>query len=190
MNKELFERKISSERIFKGEIVELYVDKVKLPNNKIVTREKVTNPGAVGIVPISKEEKIMLVKQFRYPPGITLLEIPAGKLGKGEDPRDCAVRELKEEIGAEGGRLIHLVDFYTSPGFCDEILYLYLALDFEKKENNPDDDEFLEVLELKFRDASSFIKNGKIKDAKTIIGILLAEDYLSRRVKISEKGKK
>jgi len=96
MNKELFERKISSERIFKGEIVELYVDKVKLPNNKIVTREKVTHPGAVGIVPISKEGKIMLVKQFRYPPGITLLEIPAGKLGKGEDPRDCAARELTE----------------------------------------------------------------------------------------------
>ena len=190
MNKKLFEKKISSEKIFKGEIVELYVDKVKLPNNKIVTREKVTHPGAVGIVPISKEGKIMLVKQFRYPLGSTLLEIPAGKLGKGEDPRDCAIRELKEEIGAEGGRLIHLVDFYTSPGFCDEILYLYLALDFEKKENNLDDDEFLEVFELKLIDAPSFIENGNIKDAKTIIGILLSRDYLSRMVKIGEKSKK
>lgn len=189
MNKKLFERKISSEKIFKGEIVELYVDKVKLPNNKIVTREKVTHPGAVCIVPISKEGKIMLVKQFRYPLGITLLEIPAGKLGKNEDPRDCAIRELKEEIGAEGGRIIHLIDFYTSPGFCDEILYLYLALNFEKKENNLDD-EFLEVFELKLTDAPSFIENGKIKDAKTIIGILLARDYFSRRVKIDKKSKK
>jgi len=186
MNKKLFEEKISSEKIFKGKIIELYVDKVKLPNNKIVTREKVTLPGAACIVPISKEGKIMLVKQFRYPPGSILLEIPAGKLGKGEDPRDCAARELKEEIGAEGGRLIHLVDFYTSPGFCDEILYLYLALDFERKENNPDDDEFLEIFELKLEDAASFIENGKIKDAKTIIGILLAGDYLSRSVKIDK----
>ena len=190
MNKELFERKISSERIFKGEIVELYVDKVKLPNNKIVTREKVAHPGAVGIVPISKEGKIMLVKQFRYPLGSTLLEIPAGKLGKGEDPRDCAARELKEEIGAEGGRLIHLVEFYTSPGFCNEILYLYLAINFEKRGNNLDSDEFLQIVELKMIDALSFIKNGKIKDAKTIIGILLARDYLKRDAKIGEKSKK
>jgi len=190
MNKELFERKISSERIFKGEIVELYFDKVKLPNNKIVTREKVTLLGAACIVPISKEGKIILVEQFRYPTGKTLLEIPAGKLGIGEDSRSCAVRELKEEIGAEGGRLIHLVDFYTSPGFCDEILYLYLALDFERKENNPDDDEFLEIFELKLEDAVSFIEKGKIKDAKTIAGILLARDYLSRSVKIDRKIKK
>jgi len=180
MNKKLFEIKISSEKIFKGKIVELYVDKVKLPNNKIVTREKVTHPGAVCIVPITKEGKIMLVKQFRYPTDSTLLEIPAGKLGSGEDPRNCAARELKEEIGAEGGRLIHLADFYTSPGFCDELMYLYLALGFEKKENNLEDDEFLEVFELKLEDAHSFIGSGKIKDAKTIIGILLARDYLSR----------
>src|SRR4030042_1154736 len=181
MVKELYEKKISSEEIFKGEIVGLYVDRVKLPNNKIVTREKVTHPGAVGIIPVSKEGKIILVKQFRYPLGRVLLEIPAGKLGKNENSRDCAKRELKEEIGAAGGKLIHLTTFYTSPGFCNEILYLYLAIDFERKENNLDEDEFLTVVELKMKDALDYIENGKIKDAKTIIGVLLSRDYLNSK---------
>ncbi len=190
MVKELYEKKISSEEIFKGEIVGLYVDRVKLPNNKIVTREKVTHPGAVGIVPVNKEGKIMLVEQFRYPLESVLLEIPAGKLDKSESPLECAARELKEEIGATGGKLIHLTTFYTSPGFCDEILYLYLAINFERKGNDPDDDEFLQIVELKMTDALSFIKSGKIKDAKTIIGILLARDFLKRNKKIGKKSKK
>ena len=177
--KKLFEKKISSKKIFGGKIIELFVDEVKLPNNKVVTREKVSHPGAVGIVPVSKEGKIILVKQFRYPLSRVLLEIPAGKLGKNENSMDCARRELKEEIGAAGGKLIHLTTFYTSPGFCDEILYLYLAIDFERKENNLEEDEFLAVIELKMKDALAYIKNGKIKDAKTIIGILLCRDYLN-----------
>ena len=190
MDKELYEKKISSKKIFEGEIVELFVDKVKLPNNKIAIREKVTHPGAVGIVPVSKEGKIILVKQFRYPLGSVLLEIPAGKLGKNENPLDCARRELREEIGATGGKLIHLTTFYTSPGFCNEVLYLYLAINFEKKENNLDDDEFLRIVELKMKDALSYVENGKLKDAKTIIGILLSRDYLNRNTKIVGKDKK
>jgi len=179
MKKKLFEKRISSKKIFGGKIIELHVDEVELQNNKVVTREKVTHPGAVGIVPLNKEGKIILVKQFRYPTGSVLLEIPAGKMGKNENAADCARRELKEEIGASGGRLIHLSTFYTSPGFCDEILYLYLAIDFERKENNLDEDEFLDVVELRMKDTLTYIKNGKIKDAKTIIGILLSRDYLN-----------
>jgi len=177
MKKKLFEKRISSKKIFGGKIIELHVD--ELQNNKVVTREKVTHPGAVGIVPLNKEGKIILVKQFRYPTGSVLLEIPAGKMGKNENAADCARRELKEEIGAAGGKLMHLSTFYTSPGFCDEILYLYLAIDFERKENNPEEDEFLVVVELKMKDALTYIKKGKIKDAKTIIGILLSRDYLN-----------
>lgn len=179
MKKKLFEKKISSKKIFGGKIIELYVDEVELQNNKVVTREKVSHPGAVGIVPLSKEGKIILVKQFRYPTGGVLLEIPAGKMGKNENAADCARRELKEEIGAAGGKLMHLSTFYTSPGFCDEILYLYLATDFERKENNLEEDEFLDVIELKMKDALTYVKNGKIKDAKTIIGIILSRDYLN-----------
>jgi len=179
----LFEEKISSKKIFSGKIIELYFDKIKLPNNKIATREKVTHPGAVGIIPVNREGEVFLVKQYRYPLKNTLIEIPAGKLDEDESPTDCAKRELKEEIGALGGKLIHISTFYTSPGFCDEILYLYLALDFEVKENNLDHDEFLQIIKIKLGDCLKLIKENKIKDAKTIIGILLAESYLSNGIK-------
>ncbi len=190
MNKEFFEKRISSNTIFNGKIIKLYMDKVRLPNNKVATREKVSHPGAVGIVPINKEGKIVLVRQFRYPAGYNLLEVPAGKLDKDETPKNCAKRELSEEIGARGGRMIHLTTFYTSPGFSDELLYLFMAIDFEREENHPDEDEFLYVLELGLDDAVSFIKNGKIKDAKTIIGILLSRDYLNGNYKVGRKNKK
>jgi ADP-ribose pyrophosphatase len=187
---ELYEKKIRSKKIFSGKIIRLYFDEVMLPNKKTAKREKVSHPGAVGIVPVNKKGDVVLVEQFRYPVGAALLEIPAGKLDKGENPRDCAERELHEEVGAVGGRLIHLVTFYTSPGFADEILYLYLALDFERKENKLDDDEFLHVYEVDLEKTVSFIKKGKIKDAKTIIGILMARDYLSKIYNVEKKDKK
>jgi ADP-ribose pyrophosphatase len=187
---ELYEKKIRSKIIFSGKIIKLYLDDVMLPNKKSATREKVSHPGAVGIVPVNKKGEVVLVEQFRYPVGAALLEIPAGKLDKGEDPKDCAVRELHEEVGAVGGRLIHLVTFYTSPGFADEILYLYLALGFKRKENNLDDDEFLHVYEMDLEKTITLIKKGKIKDAKTIIGVLLARDYLGKIYNIGRKDKK
>jgi len=187
---ELYEKKIKSKKIFSGKIIKLYLDNVMLPNKKITTREKVSHPGAVGIVPVNKKRELVLVKQFRYPVGTALLEIPAGKIDKGEDPKDCAERELHEEVGAVDGKLIHLVTFYTSPGFADEILYLYLAVDFERKENNLDDDEFLHVYELDLEKTVTLINEGRIKDAKTIIGILMARDYLNNQLKIGKKDKK
>ena len=179
---ELYEKKIDSKNLFTGKVIKLYLDNVMLPNKKIATREKVSHPGAVGIVPVNKESKLILVEQYRYPVESTLLEIPAGKLDKGEDPADCAGRELHEEIGATGGKLIHLASFYTSPGFSDEILHLYLATDFERKENKLDEDEFLHVYVMDLGDTVSLIKKGKIMDAKTIIGIFLARDYLSKNI--------
>ncbi|MDD3818719.1 MAG: NUDIX hydrolase [Actinomycetota bacterium] len=179
MNKKLNEIKISSEEIFKGEIIKLYFDRVKLPDGRIATREKISHPGAVAIVPLNKNGNIFFVRQFRYPINDILIEIPAGKIDKNEDPLDSARRELEEEIGASGGELKHLISFYSSPGFCDEIMHIYLAVDFVKKENNLEEDEFLEVIELKIEDALSYIKSGKIKDAKTIIGILLTCDYIT-----------
>lgn len=187
---ELYEKKIRSKKIFSGKIIKLYLDDVMLPNKKTTTREKVSHPGAVGIVPVNKKGEVVLVEQFRYPVGAALLEIPAGKLDDGEDPVECAERELSEEVGAVEGRLIHLVTFYTSPGFSDEILYLYLALDFERKENNLDDDEFLHVYEIEMEKTVSLIKEGRIKDAKTIIGIFMARDYLSKRSGIGKENKK
>lgn len=179
-SKELSEKKISSREIFSGEILKLHLDRVKLPNGKIATREKVSHPGAVGIIPVNENGSIFVVKQFRYPIKKTLIEIPAGKIDKGETPDECARRELEEETGAVGGKLIHLISFYSSPGFCDEIMHLYVALEFKKRDNNLDEDEFLQIIDLRMEDALSYIKSGKIKDAKSIIGILLAHDYMVR----------
>src|SRR4030043_2271919 len=105
ISKKLNEVKVSSKEIFKGKIIKLYFDKVKLPSGKIATREKVSHPGAVSIVPVNKKGDILFVKQFRYPIKKVLFEIPAGKLDKNEIPHDCARRELKEKIGAGGGKL-------------------------------------------------------------------------------------
>ncbi|MFC2159714.1 NUDIX hydrolase [Actinomycetota bacterium] len=187
MSERLFEEKIDSKQIFKGEIVGLYYDNIKLPNGKTATREKVTHPGAVGIVPVTNDNKIILVRQYRYPVEDITIEIPAGKLDKDENPSKCAQRELEEEVGAVNGRLIHLSTFYTTPGFCNEVLHLYLAIEFKRTANNLDEDEFLEILEPEADDAIQWIKNGKIKDSKTIIGILMAKDYINEKLRKEDK---
>ncbi|MCJ7666315.1 MAG: NUDIX hydrolase [Actinobacteria bacterium] len=181
MNDRLFEKKINSKQIFNGEIVGLYYDEVELPNGRITTREKITHPGAVGIVPVTGDNKIILVKQYRYPVEDLTIEIPAGKLDKDELPSICARRELEEEVGAVDGKIILLSSFYTTPGFCNEVLHLYLALDFKRTANSLDDDEFLEIIEPGLEEALTWIRNGKIKDSKTIIGILMARDFLDGR---------
>lgn len=182
MKNRLFEEKIDSKQIFNGKILGLYYDKVRLPNGKTATREKITHPGAVGIVPVTGDNKIILVKQYRYPVEDITIEIPAGKLDKDELPSVCARRELEEEVGAVGGRLTLLSSFYTTPGFCNEVLHLYLATDFKRTGNNLDDDEFLEIIEPELAVATAWIKDGKIKDSKTIIGILMAKDFLNERL--------
>jgi ADP-ribose pyrophosphatase len=178
MNKELWEHTISSKKVFDGKIIKVYFDKVKLPNSKIATREKVIHPGAVAVVPVNDKREVILVKQYRHPIEDLLIEIPAGKLDNCESPTDCANRELEEEVGARGGRLVHLSSFMTTPGFSNEVLHLYLALDFEKRQNKLDEDEFLEVIIVGLEESINMILRGEIRDAKTIIGILLAKNYL------------
>ena len=187
MNVRLFEKKIDSKKVFSGQIVGLYYDSVKLPNGKTATREKVTHPGAVGIIPVTNDNKIVLVKQYRYPVEDITIEIPAGKLDKDESPYGCAQRELEEEVGAVDGELIHLSTFYTTPGFCNEILHLYLAIGFKRIDNNLDEDEFLEIVEPELEVALNWIEDGKIKDSKTIIGILMAKDFINEKLREEEK---
>ncbi|MHB1275940.1 MAG: NUDIX hydrolase [Candidatus Humimicrobiaceae bacterium] len=171
-------KKISSEKVFEGKIIKLFFDKVMLPNKKLATREKVWHPGAVAVVPLTSNNEIILIKQYRYPVEEVLIEIPAGKLDKDEAPGDCAKRELQEEVGAVGGNLVHLTSFHTTPGFSNEFLHLYLAINFEKKENNPDEDEFLQILSIPVKDCIDWVFEGRIKDAKSIIGILMANEYI------------
>ncbi len=187
LNKRLFEEKIDSKQVFSGQIVGLYYDTVKLPNGKTATREKVTHPGAVGIVPVTDDNKIILVRQYRYPVEDITIEIPAGKLDKDESPSRCAQRELEEEVGAVDGELIHLSTFYTTPGFCNEVLHLYLAVGFKRTNNNLDEDEFLEIVEPEVELALNWIKDGKIKDSKTIIGILMAKDFINGKLKKEDR---
>lgn len=179
MDKRLYEEKISSRKIFSGKILGLSYDKVRLPNGKTASREKITHPGAVAVVAITDEYEVLLVRQYRYPINNITIEIPAGKLDKDELPENCAKRELAEEVGAIDGKLQLLSSFYTTPGFCNEVLHLFIATDFKISTNNLDEDEFLDIIKIKMETALLWIKEGKIKDSKTIIGILMARDLLS-----------
>ncbi|ABY92839.1 MULTISPECIES: NUDIX hydrolase [Thermoanaerobacter] len=169
---------VNTNKIFEGKIINLRVDEVKLPNGKVTTREIVEHPGGVSIVAVNEEGKILLVKQYRKPAEESLLEIPAGKLEKGEDPLICAKRELLEETGYEAGFIKQLITFYTTPGFSNEKMYLYFAKDLKKYTAQPDEDEFLEVYEYTPEELWEMILQNQIKDSKTIIGILY---YLKMR---------
>jgi len=165
------EKTLTSQLIYDGKIIKLSLDTVLLPNNKQATREIVRHPGAVGILAVTKENRILLVKQFRKPLDQELLEIPAGKLELNEDPKDSALRELKEETGYSATNMVQFSKFYTSPGFADEIIYLFIAEGMEKGIANPDEDEFVELLEFTLEECLEMIQAGIIIDAKTIIAI-------------------
>ncbi|MCL6520630.1 MAG: NUDIX hydrolase [Armatimonadetes bacterium] len=168
------EKTIESKRIFEGRIVSLRVDTVELPNGRRTTREVVEHKGAVAVVPMLDHERVVMVRQFRQPVGSELLEIPAGTLEDGEDPADCARRELAEEIGYYPGKLTEMFHSYLSPGYSTEMLHTFLAEDLQKVSEKRDFDEFLEVVTIKLKDAVEMICRGVILDAKSICGLLLA----------------
>ncbi|MBA4537286.1 NUDIX hydrolase [Bacillus aquiflavi] len=170
---DLEEKTINSEEIFTGKVISLQVDEVKLPNGKMSKREIVKHPGAVAILPITNDKKIVMVEQFRKPLERTIVEIPAGKLEKDEEPALCAARELEEETGYECSNMEWLISFYTSPGFADEIIHLYIATGLSKKENAAtlDEDEFVNIVELTLDEALNYIKEQKIFDAKTAYAV-------------------
>lgn len=169
----LEEKTISTEEIFKGKIISLQVEDVELPNGKTSKREIVKHPGAVAVIAVTDEGKIVLVEQYRKAMERTLVEIPAGKLEKGEDPAECARRELEEETGYECKEMEWLVSFYTSPGFADEIVHLYVAKGLSQKEDAAglDEDEFVNVEEVTLEEAIAYVKEKKIYDAKTAYAI-------------------
>ena len=133
--KSLEEKTLSTQQIFNGKVISLQVDEVELPNGKKAKRELIKHPGAVAIIAITDENKLVLVEQYRKALQRTIVEIPAGKLEKGEEPLECAKRELEEETGYECKSIELVTSFYTSPGFADEIVHVYLATGLTKKEN-------------------------------------------------------
>jgi ADP-ribose pyrophosphatase len=177
---EYFEKQISSKTVYKGYIVNVRSDTAELHNGAIVLREVVEHPGGVAIVPVNNEGQVLTVRQFRYPMGESLLEIPAGKLEYGEDPLDCAVRELSEETGCTAGKMTYLGPIYPSPGFSREILHIFLATELIGGEMHLDENEFLSVETHTFEALSGMIMAGELRDAKSIAGILKAKIQLEK----------
>ena len=171
----LREEKIDGTTVFEGRIVRLEIDRVRLPNGGESRREVVRHPGAVLLVPITRDGRVILVRQHRYPTGEVLLEVPAGTLERGEDPVDCAHRELDEETGHRAGELVPLGVFFSAPGFCDELLSCYVARDLRPGDGlTGDSDENIEIVELSAEEAFTAIDSGEIRDCKTTASLLLA----------------
>jgi ADP-ribose pyrophosphatase len=166
------EKIIRSEYLYRGSILKLRLDQVRLPSQRIVAREIVEHRGAVAIVALDKDERVLLVRQYRSAAARHLLEIPAGTLEEGEDPNLCAVRELREETGYSAARWELLGQFYASPGFCTEKMFLFLARDLSDGAATPEDDEVITVAWMPLADALEAIERGEILDAKTMIGLL------------------
>ena len=175
---DFFEKPVETTKVYEGLIVDVRRDIAELQNGSLVQREVVEHPGGVGIVPITSDNKVLMVRQYRYPMEEELLEIPAGKLGKGEDPFECAVRELSEETGCTAGRFVDLGAMYPSPGFCRETLYVYLALDLKHGQMHLDENELLSVEAIGIDDLIEMIMRNELPDAKSIIGIMKARRYL------------
>jgi ADP-ribose pyrophosphatase len=175
----LTEKTLSSDRKFEGKVINLRVDTVELEDGSTATREIVEHPGGVCVISIDDDQNVLMVKQFRAPFGTVLLEVPAGKLNYGEDHFLCGKREFLEETGYTAEKYTYLGVIYPTVGFLTEVLHLYLAEDLTKAEQNLDEDEFLTVESYKLDDLVRMVMANEIKDAKTIISILM----LSQRLK-------
>lgn len=169
----LEEKQLSSNYIFKGRVINLRQDTALLPNGNTATREVIEHPGGVCVAALTDNDELLFVRQWRYPYGEVTLEIPAGKRDRlDEDPLECGKRELQEETGAVAQNYIDLQPLYPTPGYINEVIYCYLATGLTFGEQNPDEDEFLDVLRIPLDKAVKMVLSGEIKDAKTQIAIL------------------
>ena len=174
------ENTVSKEYKFKGEIIKLRLDTVKTPSGNITTRELVEHPGGVCVVPLDKDDNVIMEWQYRRPFDSNLFEIPAGKLFPGEDPLECGKRELEEETGLKANKFISLGKIYPTPGFCNEIIHMYLALDLCEGEKNPDEDEFIETEKLPLTTLIDKILSGEIVDSKTAVALFKVYEMKNR----------
>ena len=172
--------RLETRRVYSGKLLRVDRDRVRLPNGRQTELEMVRHPGASAVVPFVTSEVILLFRQFRYASGGFILEVPAGTLNAGEEPEHCARREVEEEVGHRAGGLELLASIYTTPGFTDEVIHLWVAHDLEPVAQNLDDDEVLTVERMPFLEALERIRRGEIVDAKTICALMLAQEAARR----------
>lgn len=179
--KNLVEKTVERSTAFQGCLLRLDVDKVELPDGKLAPREYIRHPGGVGVVALTEQNEVLLVRQYRYPYAEILTEIPAGKRDPGEDPLTTGMRELEEETGYRAANYVSLGTLYPTPGCCDEVVYLYLATGLTAADAHPDADEFLEVERCPLDEMVERVMAGEITDAKTQIAILKTKRLLDSR---------
>ncbi len=168
---------VSSRRVYTGRVINLDVDTVRYPDGSTGEMEMIRHPGAAAVIPFASDPAgpdptILLLRQYRYATGGTLWEIPAGRLGPGEEPPACARRELLEEAGVTAGRLERLTTIWTTPGFADEAIHLFWAGDLQTGSHAREADEFIEVVPRPLTEVLAGIRDGEIRDAKTVVAIL------------------
>ncbi len=178
------EKTVGKKQIYNGNIIKVECLTVTLPNGEERTRDLVLHPGASVIIPVSVDNELYMVRQYRKPIEKVSLEIPAGKLDAGEDPETCARRELKEETGLTAKNMKHVISIHSTPGFCNEVLHMFLATGLEEGESSADEDEFISCEKIKIDKLVDMIFRHEITDAKSIIGILIAEKYISGKLDI------
>ncbi|MCX7843202.1 MAG: NUDIX hydrolase [Clostridia bacterium] len=177
------EKTISKRKVFNGAVIDVEVHEVILPNGKTAKRDIVLHPGGAFVIPINENGEVYMVRQFRKPLEAFSLELPAGKLDQGEDPAECAKRELREETGLRAAQIRHVLSFNTTPGFCNELLHMYVATGLEEGESCTDEDEFLSTEKYKVDELLAMVLKGEITDAKSIIGILMADKIIKGAIK-------
>lgn len=177
---DLTEKKVSSTEVFSGKLLKVFKDDIILPDGGSGTREYIKHLGASCVVPLTDNNEVIMVRQFRYPFNRVLLEIPAGKLDfSGEDPMSAAKRELKEETGAEAKELIFMGEYYPTCAYSNEVIYMYLAKGLTFGETDFDDDEFIETEAVSIKTLFDMIMNGEIRDGKTQTAILKAYNIIN-----------
>ena len=173
----ILEKRQTTKRVFKGELLQVFRDSVQLPDNTQSIREWINHPGACAVVPVFDNGDIMLLRQFRYAPQQVFYEVPAGKIDAGEDQDTTAQREMEEETGLRCKGMAYIGHFYPGIGYSDEIIHIYTAWGLEDFENKTDHDEFLQPFRVPFQQAVEWVHEGVINDAKTAICLLRAERW-------------
>jgi ADP-ribose pyrophosphatase len=175
VNPTLLDKKI----IYQGKVIDLSVDTVLFPEQS-VDMECIKHPGGAAVVPLLPGGSVVLIKQYRYVVNDTIWEIPAGRLEKNESPRDCAFRELEEEVGFKATELVQLTEIYSAPAYCTEVIYIFLATGLSPGKQSLDDDEYIEIATFSLVEAVAMVERGEITDGKTVAALLLAAKRMEK----------